>query len=86
MTFAQQAQCAPVPAVIAVEQVLQHNHNLVEQKRRIHSRFGPQHYVPTPEEIAESCLLIQAGWSKSERRRRKAASPADLDEDEGGDL
>jgi len=27
-------------------------------------------YQPTPEEIREACLAIQAGWTESERARR----------------
>ena len=28
-------------------------------------------YLPTPEEISRACLEIQAGWTESERRRRR---------------
>lgn len=27
-------------------------------------------YMPTPDQIAETCLLIQSGWSEEERQRR----------------
>lgn len=30
------------------------------------------YYLPTPEEIAEGCRLIQAEWTEAERRRRGA--------------
>jgi hypothetical protein len=37
-------------------------------------RFGLQTdgtYLPSPEEIEQECLLIQAGWSRAERYRRR---------------
>jgi hypothetical protein len=43
-------------------------------------------YMPTPEEIRQACLAIQATWSEAERARRRAMIPArkpagNLDED-----
>lgn len=36
------------------------------------SETDTAHYLPTPEEIAEGCRLIQAEWSEAERRKRGA--------------
>lgn len=31
----------------------------------------PQHYLPSPEEIAEACRQIQSTWSRFEERKRR---------------
>jgi hypothetical protein len=33
-------------------------------------------YLPSPEEIAAACLVIQAGWSVDEHRSRRVIRPS----------
>lgn len=43
---------------------------IIEDEVRTWKRFHPEHYLPSPEEIASECEEIQAEWSDQERRRR----------------
>lgn len=42
-------------------------------------RKGPVPVDPTPNEIAEACADIQAGWSNAERERRMGMRKSDGD-------
>jgi hypothetical protein len=41
------------------------------KQKRIYRKTYRKPYMPTPEQIRQSCLEIQAGWTAEEERERR---------------
>lgn len=48
------------------------NDIVVDDNQPVYPTQSPD---PTPQEIADSCARIQAGWTDTERRKRTAVHP-----------